>query len=240
MVVHVFYLDIWTEIAAALRSLLRVFDVHVTTPLASDVEKIRAQFPRCQVHVFDNRGRDIAPFLALLESGVLDRQEIICKLHTKKSAGRNPILGAVWRYRLLFELVVRPDITTRIVSRFADDDRLGVLGCGAYRSPNATCDEELSWGKNRPGFIALCEHMGVAKDAMKLDFFCGSMFWVRRSALEPLRQLRLLPEFAEERGSLDGELEHVVERLFTTSAVLAGFSVQSVEDMWPIASQRAG
>jgi lipopolysaccharide biosynthesis protein len=51
------------------------------------------------------------------------------------------------------------------------------------------------------------------------------MFWARPEALRPLRELKLARAFPEEQGLLDGGLEHATERLFTTSAVVAGFKL---------------
>ncbi len=50
------------------------------------------------------------PFLTLLESSRLDRYKYICKIHGKKSmdAGRKAYMGAIWRRRLLFDLIGAP------------------------------------------------------------------------------------------------------------------------------------
>ena len=62
----------------------------------------------------DNRGRDIGPFLALLERGRLDRYRYICKVHGKKSidGGRQTYMGEMWRRRLLFDLLGAPGAAT--------------------------------------------------------------------------------------------------------------------------------
>lgn len=232
VVVHVYYAELWPEIAAALRGITRPFDLHVTTPRdAPDVlAAILEAFPAARIHKVANRGRDVAPFLHLLETGALDGYTTICKLHTKKSAdgGRNPIQGALWRNRLLFDLVAAPGVVERIVERFETDARAGIIGSPAYRFPNRLCNPNLSWGGNRARVLALAARMGIAAADFRLDFFCGSMFWIRRAALEPLRGLRLTDAFEEERGGLDGELEHAVERLFTTSAEVAGMTIVSI------------
>ena len=65
--------------------------------------------------------------------------------------------------------------------------------------------------------------MGLAPENFRLDFFGGTMFWVRPEALRPLRDLRLACAFPEEQGLLDGGLEHVTERLFGAAVVAAGY-----------------
>ena len=67
--------------------------------------------------------------------------------------------------------------------------------------------------------------MGVPAERFRLDFFGGTMFWVRPEALRPLRELGLADTFLEEKGLLDGGLEHATERLFATSVVAAGYKL---------------
>ena len=71
--------------------------------------------------------------------------------------------------------------------------------------------------------------MGVPADEFHLDFFGGTMFWVRPEALSPLRKLKLSEAFPEEKGLLDGGLEHAVERLFSTAVVAAGYKLEESE-----------
>ena len=57
--------------------------------------------------------------------------------------------------------------------------------------------------------------MGIAREEFRLDFFAGTMFWVRREALSPLRKFDLtLSDFSVEKGAVDGQLEHALERIF--------------------------
>ncbi len=87
IVVHIYYEDTWAEIAAILRRLSHDFDLIVTTVPGREslVEDICRAFPQAEIHVGENRGRDVRPFLALLEQGRFDRYRYICKIHGKKS-----------------------------------------------------------------------------------------------------------------------------------------------------------
>ncbi len=71
--------------------------------------------------------------------------------------------------------------------------------------------------------------MGVSAERFQLDFFCGTMFWVRPEALRPLRELRLAEAFPDENGKLDGALEHAVERLLSAAAVAAGYRIEGID-----------
>ena len=173
----------------------------------------------------ENRGRDVRPFLELLEAGRLDRYRYVCKIHGKKSndGGRISYLGALWRRRSLFDLLAGPGIAETIVRAFEADSGVGIIGPRAFRLPSETSPPEPSWGKKRPKVLELAAKMGVAPDEFLLDFYGGTMFWVRPEALQPLRDLNLAGAFPEQQGLLDGGLEHATERLFTTSAVVAGY-----------------
>src|SRR5580704_17877316 len=71
----------------------------------------------------ENRGRDIGPFLVLLERGRLDRYRYICKIHGKKSidGGRETYMGVLWRRRLLFDLLGGPGAANAAIGMFERD-----------------------------------------------------------------------------------------------------------------------
>ena len=105
VVAHIYYEDTWPDIAGALRGLTLPFDLIVTTVAGRErlIETIRRSYPRVEIEIVENRGRDIGPFLVLLERGRLDGYRYICKIHGKKSidGGRKTYMGEMWRRRLL-------------------------------------------------------------------------------------------------------------------------------------------
>jgi hypothetical protein len=229
IVAHVYYEDTWPDIAGVLKRLSIPFDLIVTTVPGRDrlVDEVARDFPDAEVIVAENRGRDVRPFLELLEAGRLDRHRYVCKIHGKKSndGGRISYLGALWRRRSLFDLLAGPGIAESIVRAFEADKSIGIIGPRAFRLPSETSPPSPSWGKTRPKVLELAAKMGVAAGDFRLDFYGGTMFWARPEALRPLRDLKLARTFPEEQGLLDGGLEHATERLFTTSAVVAGFKL---------------
>ena len=132
IVAHVFYEDTWADVAEALKRLTIPFDLIVTTVSGRDrlIESVRRDFPDARIEAMENRGRDVRPFLELLEQGRLDRYRYVCKIHGKKSSdgGRMPYLGALWRRRLLFELLAAPGVGRKILERFEGDPAVGMIG----------------------------------------------------------------------------------------------------------------
>ena len=233
IVAHVYYEDTWPDIAGVLKRLSIPFDLIVTTVPGRDrlVGEVARDFPGAEVVVTENRGRDVRPFLELLEAGRFDRYRYVCKIHGKKSndGGRISYLGALWRRRSLFDLLAGPGIAESIVRAFEADESVGIIGPRAFRLPSETSPPAPSWGKTRPKVLELAAKMGVAPNDFRLDFYGGTMFWARPAALRPLRELKLAGAFPEEQGLLDGGLEHATERLFTTSAVVAGFRLADTD-----------
>ena len=239
IVVHLYYEDTWPDIAGALGRLTIPFDLIVTTVPGRErlIEAVLRDFPHADIETMENRGRDVRPFLALLERGRLDRYRYVCKVHGKKSSdgGRKSYMGAMWRRRLLFDLLAAPGLAEAIVERFEREPSVGMIGPAAFRLPSETYSEELSWSLNRATVLELAAKMGVSEERFRLDFFGGTMFWVRPEALRPLRQLGLANAFPPETGLVDGGLEHAAERLFATSVVAAGYSLASSDGSQPLA-----
>jgi hypothetical protein len=231
VVVHVYYDDTWPDIAGALKRLSIPFDLIVTTVPGHErlIEAVRHDFPHADIETMENRGRDVRPFLALLERGRLDQYRYVCKVHGKKSTdgGRKSYIGAMWRRRLLFDLLAAPGLADSIVERFEGDPLIGMIGPRAFRMPRDLYSEDFAWSGNRLMVLELSARMGVPAERFRLDFFGGTMFWVRPEALRPVRELGLANAFPEENGLLDGGLEHATERLFATSVVAAGYKLAS-------------
>src|SRR5271154_6082975 len=140
IVAHVYYDDTWPDIAAVLKRLTIPFDLIVTTVPGRDrlVGGVARDFPGAEIIVTENRGRDVRPFLELLEAGRLDRYRYVCKIHGKKSndGGRISYLGALWRRRSLFDLLAGPGIAESIVRAFEADASVGIIGPRAFRLPS--------------------------------------------------------------------------------------------------------
>jgi Rhamnan synthesis protein F len=228
VVVHMYYEDTWSDIAGALRSLTVPFDLIVTTVAGRErlIEMIGQAYPRAEIEVVENRGRDVGPFLALL-----DRYKYVCKVRSKKSidARRKIYMGAMWRRRLLFDLLGAPGAANAAIDMFERDPSIGMIGPRAFRLPKDGYSEDLSWSANRTMTLEIAERMGVPADRFHLDFFGGTMFWVRPEALKPLTNLGLAVDMPYETGRIDGDLPHAVERVLATSVLVAGYKLANCD-----------
>ncbi len=82
IVVHIYYEETWADIAGVLKRLAIPFDLIVTTVPERErlIETIRRDFPHADIEVMENRGRDVRPFLVLLETGI----EVLYWLHESR------------------------------------------------------------------------------------------------------------------------------------------------------------
>jgi lipopolysaccharide biosynthesis protein len=77
LLAHVYYPELLDEILACWMNMPSGAACHLTTP-ADTAEIVHARvsaLQRVTVTVVENRGRDIAPFLTILRSGVLDEDD---------------------------------------------------------------------------------------------------------------------------------------------------------------------
>lgn len=232
VVAHVYYTDLLPEVLACWSHIDGLADgqrlaasvpLHITTTEDREGELrscVRALAnPAITVHVAPNRGRDIAPFITLLNRGVFNGYDAVLKLHTKKS----PHLWAGHlRRRLLFTVLAgTPRQVLQARACFLDPE-VGMVGWTASfrRKPSW-------WMGNEARVRALAAGMPQVK--VVPGFFEGSMFWFRPAALAALRQRGLgVDDFEPEHGQIDGTLHHAVERMFTLSAWAGGYRVCSM------------
>ena len=233
VVLHLYYRDLWPEFCAVLKSLPLAFDLIVTTVADREalIQEVRADFPDATIRVVENRGRDVRPFLLLLEEGALDAYDCVCKIHGKKSLHglkRNPY-GEVGRRRLLFDLLHGRSMA-HAVGRFESNPSIGLLGPAAFRVAGSEITD-FFWKKNREQVSRLVLRLGTSPDRIQPDFFAGTMFWVRPKALAPLRALRLSREFEADQGKRDGTLEHAVERSVSSVVRIAGYDIEDINGL---------
>lgn len=224
LVAHLYYLDLLPEILACRNILPAGAILHLTVPVdrAEQAQELVIHLPDVIIHPFENRGRDIAPFICLLNAGVFDDYDAVLKLHTKRSP---QLWDGEIRRKLLFTLLAgERNATWRMLTAFEAKDT-GIIGWrAAYRTARPY------WMANEARVRDIVAKMKAPDEAMRLGFFEGSMFWFRPTALDALRSLQLTQaDFEPEAGQLDGTLHHAIERCFTIAAWADGFVVRDLK-----------
>ena len=224
VVIHAWYPDVFQEILQKLLESGVPWRVVVTTTpqLRGQVADALKRFPmQSEIHVAENRGRDILPFLRVASVLHDEGVHVVLKLHTKKSPHRED--GEQWR-RDLIDKLLGGSRASRALEAFATQDDLGLVG------PEGHIQRlDSSMGSNSANVAFLATAAGIPKpnpDAE--DFIAGSMFWIRLGALVPLLDAQLTDaDFVFENNQLDGTLAHAVERVFLSCVRAAGFRAVS-------------
>lgn len=221
IIIHAFYPDVLVELMGYLQSFSNVkckLFVGTTPNSHKTVESIllSSPFPFCLKN-YENRGRDILPFLKLATLAINEGHRLILKLHTKKS--RHRLSGALWRQEIYKQLLDRKAVE-RILQVFDCNSNLGILGPAGHIIPMKTY-----YGSNALAICYLSHRLQFPhSQLMNLDFVGGSMFYMRSAALKPLLYLNLPDSlFEDERGQHDGTFAHAVERIFPVCSKVAGF-----------------
>jgi GT2 family glycosyltransferase/glycosyltransferase involved in cell wall biosynthesis len=210
--VHVYYPEIWPEIALRLKALDHTFVLDITTPpeQAAGVEQtVKLDFPAARIHVTPNQGMDILPFLSLVPLWQKENVLAVCKLHTKK--GDNGAVATQWRKHLIDTLIGHPGIPNQMVRAFTEHPHLSLVGSAdLYLSGQRLIFE------NEPTLQQLNHELNQNRlPEVDWGFFAGTMFWVRPSTLHNLARLASRLDLGVRHNySKDGQFEHALERVF--------------------------
>ena len=99
-------------------------------------KEILASFPDARIHVLENRGYDIAPFIHIINNVNLDDFDFIVKLHTKRNirdyfhhVNYHWVYGKRWR-KMLLAFVSSAQTLSKTLSLFQTDPTIGMIGNG--------------------------------------------------------------------------------------------------------------
>ncbi|WP_210649294.1 rhamnan synthesis F family protein [Nocardioides sp. SYSU D00065] len=236
VVLHVYYPDLVPELLDRLRVVDVPYDLFVTNATGTPLDLPGTAAGSTLVLDVENRGRDIWPFLQVVQSGLLDGYDAVLKLHTKKShQGVATVLSATtgdgWREQLVGSL---------LGSRAAFHDAYGSvtrgrggLGCheGSIAGPDA-------WGTDRRAVRHLARRIRVRCPARGLRFPSGSIYIMRGSLVEVLKGLRMTAaDFQDEGDGSYTTTAHAVERLMGYVARSRGLDVVGLQ---PPAEEQRG
>ena len=230
MVVHVFYPDLWPEIWAALSNITEPFDLFVSLVTGNTdflATEIRKNCPGVHILFVDNHGRDILPLMLILQTRVLFKYELICKLHTKRSTWHEN--GDAWRRELIAGILGSQEVVRSILHAFRSDVNLGIV----VAEGQLYAGREL-WVGNRKHLMRLFSHFGMDDSEFDKAFAGGSVFWIRPSLLRAIYNLSLgFDDFEPEPLGADGGLAHAIERLISLICYDAGMNIKETGTIFP-------
>lgn len=210
VVVHVYYPELWSEFERVLKSIPIDFDLYVTLTYRGDMmdkcqELVSQAFPDASVIVMENRGRDILPFVRLVNAGLFSGYKAVCKIHTKKSPHR--VDGDIWRNHLIDGLL-SPEDTARRLDSFLHDDRSSV-----WVADGQLYDDVKWWGSNYEITKQILRRVEIELDRTNCSFPAGSMYWLKPDMIAMIKALQLdADDFDIEDGQVDGTVAHGFER----------------------------
>lgn len=229
VVIHAWYLDALEEILQSIRSSGLEARIVITAAPGKDAainELLRKHGldQRCEVMLFENCGRDILPFLHVADRLLNEGEELVLKLHTKRSTHRDN--GDQWRQEMVHALL-GDDAGARIIQHFRSNPALGLVAPAGHLLP---VREFI--GGNGTQLAHLQVRLGLDGDINDAKFASGSMYWVRLQALRPLLDAHLYPsEFEPEQGQIDATLAHAIERITGAVTETMGLQVQDTSQV---------
>lgn len=220
---HLFYSDMWDELKLYLDNLRGDFDLFISIPNSAnvDIELFTAYHRDTYIYRCNNRGRDVAPFLAMYTVALRHQYEQALKLHTKKSKHRQD--GDIWRTDLYQKLLGTPELIQTIVQTFDKDlaHRLGTIAPAGH-----VVSSEYYLASNQENIEKLARRANLNYFGDEFRFVAGSMFWFRMESFLPLSALHLEnDDFEPENGQVDGTLAHALERIFGMLIYKTGYQI---------------
>lgn len=226
---HLYYPDLWPEFRAQLEGFVARFDLYVTLTWRGSAttwlaDEIREVFPEAEVIPVANQGRDILPFVQLIDAGAFDGYEAVCKLHSKKSPHRDD--GAQWRQHLVAGILPDRAGVARLERFLADDD------AAFWVADGQSYPVRDWWGSNKSKTHALLRRVELDRIGEDFDFPAGSIYWVKPLMLGMIRALKLTDAlFEPEQGQIDGTLAHAFERAIGGLAAAAGQDIRQTSQL---------
>ncbi len=228
IVIHAFYPDVLEEIIKKIKLIKgHKFKLYVSSIKDNEksvneiLKKSKLSF---HLEINENKGRDILPFLKIINQVKKDKIDLILKLHTKKTKHRED--GAQWRNDLMNQLLSPRRFEFNIKKMRNPRYKFGIIGPERH-----VVSMDTYIGSNLENLLKLSKAIGVDEnEMMQLPFVAGSMFFANTKIFEPILNLGLKDDdFDAERGQVDGTIMHAIERLFTISAHAGGWEISSTE-----------
>ena len=220
VIVHLHYGEVWPEIRDYLHKSFdgTGFDLYVTATSGKLARAVQDEFAAAQVMLVENRGRDVLPFIYMLNC-IKDRNYLaVCKIHSKRSIYRND--GDQIRNEIFSSLIGTEQQVNSLLSLFRETLGIGMIVPKKYLMSHT--DHNMTY--NHEKVRELTDLMNIE---FNYDVFpAGSMFWFAPQSLTPLLAIDS-SRFEIESGLSDGTTAHAIERLFCAVVKHQGYTVHA-------------
>jgi ubiquinone/menaquinone biosynthesis C-methylase UbiE len=218
---HFYYTDHVSDFMRALAANEETCELILTTNSTEKADEIRATLAKsgveADIRVLPNRGRDIGPFLTVLEEK-MGRCDLLGHIHGKRSLQFDRDVGDRWRIFLWQHLIGDETPMLDIIQKeFIADPTLGLV---FPEDPYL-----VGWDKNLEIAEQLAARMGLSAPLpTSIECPVGTMFWARPEALAPLLRFGFgWDEYPPEPLPADGTILHAIERLLPIVVEQAGY-----------------
>ena len=222
---HIYYIDLLDEIVMELKKIPYKFDVYISTDSYKKADIIMDAFQRNHkefnvfIDVFENIGRDIAPFIEQMRH-IITKYKFICHIHSKKSITDS--FGNNWRDYLFQSLFGSSENIAHIIKNLEYNKGLGIVFPKSFQR----LEEATHWSLNKNIAEKLMKkmNMDIMLPVNNIVFPVGNMFWARVDAILPFFTNIQMNDFPAEKGQIDGTIAHAIERLWVYVAEYNGYT----------------
>ena len=228
--VHMFYLETLDETIENLNYIPYKYDCYISTDseekkkIIESAFKLKSTCNKCQVDVFENRGRDVAPFIVQMSS-IISNYKYICHIHSKKT--KTGEYGNEWRKYIFRHLFGSKEYLEALFAEFEDNDKLGIIMPETF----PVLELQAEWGGNLEGVKNLLERLECRTEELPADpvFPVGNMFWAKVEAILPMFTHGLKQtDFPEEQGQTNATIAHQIERSWVYVAAHGGYTYRKL------------
>lgn len=128
VLVHLHYTDMWEEIVTYLDNFAdNKFDLYISITNTEEniVDRILAKYPKANIFLFDNRGRDIFPMIKIMKEIINFEYSAVCKIHSKKSLYRDD--GSKIKDELFNAVLGSKSRVQEMINKFKSDEDVGLI-----------------------------------------------------------------------------------------------------------------
>ena len=221
VIVHLHYIDLWEEIIEELKSFNGPVDLYVSinsNASITSINKIINSYPTVRLYSFENRGRDIYPFILLMKQILFLKYKYACKIHSKKSLHRAD--GDKWRNHLIKSLIGSEE-RIKLAKKMLDQNTGIVVARGNIFSYK-------DWIGSNHQMVESFAKKSKIELPVDFNFPAGSMFWFKPEIMSKLVHYFDDSLLEVEDGQIDGTKAHAVERIFGLVCKYNNFRIEEI------------